>query len=65
MPNSNLSMKFCIPLRQGMGSWLRISLVNWNSELEESITQMGINSAIKKMKPGKAPGPDGFPIEFF
>lgn len=36
------------------------------SELERHITDITeMNNAIKKMKPGKAPGPDGFPIEFF
>lgn len=35
------------------------------SKLEGCITEMEIDSAIKRMKPGKAPGPDGFPIEFF
>lgn len=34
------------------------------SGMERNITQMEINSTIKRMKPGKAPGPDGFPIEF-
>lgn len=32
---------------------------------ESDITQFEISEAIKKMKSGKAPGPDGYPIEFF
>lgn len=35
------------------------------SALEGIITLSEIDSAILKMKPGKAPGPDGYPIEFF
>lgn len=33
--------------------------------LDSSISTVEINRAIKKMKSGKAPGPEGFPIEFF
>lgn len=35
------------------------------SKLENVITTSEINEAIKKLKSGKSPGPDGFPIEFF
>lgn len=35
------------------------------SKLENVITTSEINEAIKKLKSGKSPGTDGFPIEFF
>lgn len=35
------------------------------SSLEGDISEAEINQAIKSMKVGKAPGPDGFPIEFY
>lgn len=35
------------------------------SKLERHITQTEINSAIRRMKPGRAPGPDRFSTEFF
>lgn len=35
------------------------------SGLERNTTLTEIDNAIKKMKPGKAPGPDGYPSEFF
>lgn len=34
------------------------------NELERGITAVEIENAIKKMKSGKAPGPDRYPIEF-
>lgn len=35
------------------------------SALEGNITILEIDSAIKKLKTGKAPGPDGYPAEFY
>lgn len=35
------------------------------ADLDSSISVAEIDRAIKRMKSGKAPGPDGFPIEFF
>ena len=34
-------------------------------DTEKPIDMLEIENAIKKMKSGKAPGPDGFPIEFY
>ena len=35
------------------------------ADLDSNISVAEIDRAIKKMKSSKAPGPDGFPIEFF
>lgn len=35
------------------------------TDLDSSISAAVIDRAIKRMRSGKAPGPDGFPIEFF
>lgn len=35
------------------------------ADLDSNILTSEIDQAIKRMKSGKAPGPDGFPIEFF
>uniref|UniRef100_A0A670Z2R6 Reverse transcriptase domain-containing protein n=1 Tax=Pseudonaja textilis TaxID=8673 RepID=A0A670Z2R6_PSETE len=33
--------------------------------LESNITMMELSQALKKQNNGKAPGPDGFPVEFY